>query len=76
MKSLRLLALAAIVALGVVASVPREAFANCGPNNPWPNCKRSVPGPHAPKAAEPSGTQGAVPDALELVRLLLFALLT
>jgi hypothetical protein len=73
LRGARALAVALVIAFGVVASMPADAFANCGPNRPWPTCKKAVPSVE-PQPAQPLGSQGAEPGVLGYVWLIIAAL--
>ena len=62
------LALSLVIAAGIVATTPAPAWANCGPHQPWPNCKKTT----EEKPAEPGDTEpGVIASFLEFVRDLL-----
>lgn len=74
-RGVRALALSFVIASGVVASMPRDAFANCGPNIPWPTCKRHVAPKDAPQVPDAPDSTGAEPGAVGYVLSFLWALI-
>lgn len=77
-RAARTCALLMVIALGVVASMPADALANCGgPNWPWPGCKRAATPkmPQAPEAPDSTGAESGVLGLYaSILRSLIFTL--